>query len=405
MFQTRVLSDLSQKKIRELLKEMGCDNRGIDIMAPKADLILVYARGLDPRGANILKQEFLSSGGEVAVPWEALDLSQDKSEVLMMGTLSQYERVKKKLQEQPFDLPKLAKEIEEVIENHHSRPSLPWDHQECEIMGVLNVTPDSFYDGGEYNRVEEAVDRGIAMTEEGADIIDIGGESTRPGSERISAEKELDRILPVIEELDAKLDIPISVDTYKPKVAEEAVKAGADMINDVFGLRKEGMAEKISELDVPIIIMHMQGTPKNMQDSPQYKDVIGDITSYFYERINFAKEHGIKEENIILDPGIGFGKKFHHNIEIIRRLEEFCSLGFPILLGASRKSFLGEILGKKAKNRLYGSLAVSALAVEKGVSILRVHDVVENKDVVRTTEALMDYSWQKNPEMNRERKN
>ncbi|MEF8835554.1 MAG: dihydropteroate synthase [Candidatus Thermoplasmatota archaeon] len=388
MFQTRVLSDLSQEEIKELLKDMGCDKRGIEIMAPKSDMILISANGLDPRGANILKQEFLSSGGEVAVPWEALDLSDEKSDILMMGTPSQYERVKKKLQEQPFDLPKLAEEIEEAIENHYSSTSLPWDHEDCEIMGVLNVTPDSFYEGGEYERVEEAVERGIAMAEEGADIIDIGGESTRPGSDRISVEKELERILPVIEELDSKLDIPISVDTYKPKVAEEAVEAGADIVNDVFGLRKEGMAEKISELDVPIIIMHMQGTPKNMQKSPQYEDVIDDITEYFYERIEFAKDKGIKEENIILDPGIGFGKKLNHNLEIIRRLDEFCSLGHPILLGASRKSFLGEILGKEAENRLFGSLAVSTLAVEKGVSILRVHDLMENKDVVKTVEAV-----------------
>jgi len=392
MFQTRVLSDLTQREIKELLKKMGCDKRGVDIMAPKADMILISAKNLDPRGANILKQEFLSSGGEVAVPWEALDLSEEKSEILMMGTPSQYERVKKKLQEQPFDLPELAKEIDEAIENHNSKPSLPWSDRECNIMGVLNVTPDSFYDGGEYNRVEKAVERGISMAEEGADVIDIGGESTRPGSERISTEKELERILPIIDELDERLDIPLSVDTYKPEVAEEAVKAGADIVNDVFGLRKEGMAEKISELDVPIIIMHMQGRPKNMQDSPQYEDVVDDIATYFYERIKFAKDKGIKEENIILDPGIGFGKKLHHNLEIIRRLEEFCSLGYPILLGASRKSFLGEILGKKAEERLYGSLAISALAVEKGVSILRVHDVMENKDVVQTGEALQSSS-------------
>ncbi|MFW5946135.1 MAG: dihydropteroate synthase [Candidatus Natronoplasma sp.] len=392
MFQTRVLSDLSQTEIKGLLKKMGCDKRGIEIMAPKSDMILVSAKNLDPRGANILKQEFLSAGGEVAVPWEALDLSEEKSDILMMGTPSQYERVKKKLREQPFDLPELAEEIEEAIENHHSKPYLPWSDKECNIMGVLNITPDSFYDGGEYDRVEKAVERGISMAKKGADIIDIGGESTRPGSERISTEKELRRILPVIEELNERLEIPISVDTYKPEVAEEAVKAGADIVNDVFGLRKEGMAERISELDVPIIIMHMQGSPKNMQDSPRYEDVIDDITTYFYERIKFAKENGIREENIILDPGIGFGKKVEHNLEIIRRLEEFCSLGHPILLGASRKSFLGEILGKEADERLYGSLAVSALALEKGVSILRVHDVRENKDVVKTVNALQSSS-------------
>jgi len=388
MFQTRVLSDISPEETRKLLKEMGCDEKGVEIMAPKGEMILISAKGLDPRGANILKQEFLSSGGEVAVPWEALDLSEDESDVLMMGTPSQYERVKKKLQNQPFQLPKLAEEIDETIQNYYNTPSLPWDNDGCEIMGVLNVTPDSFYDGGEYNRVEEAVERGISMAEEGADIIDIGGESTRPGSKRISVEEELDRILPVIEELDRRLDVLISVDTYKPEVAEKSVEAGADIINDVFGLRKEGMAEKIGELDVPIIIMHMQGTPKNMQNSPEYENVIDDIVSYFYERIKFAKKHEINEENIILDPGIGFGKSLDHNLEIIRRLDEFCSLGYPILLGASRKSFLGKILNKEAEDRLYGSLAVSSLAVQKGASILRVHDVVENKDVVQTVEAL-----------------
>jgi len=261
MFQTRVLSDISPEETRKLLKEMGCDEKGVEIMAPKGEMILISAKGLDPRGANILKQEFLSSGGEVAVPWEALDLSEDESDVLMMGTPSQYERVKKKLQNQPFQLPKLAEEIDETIQNYYNTPSLPWDNDGCEIMGVLNVTPDSFYDGGEYNRVDEAVEKGISMAEEGADIIDIGGESTRPGSKRISVEEELDRILPVIEELDRRLDVLISVDTYKPEVAEKSVEAGADIINDVFGLRKEGMAEKIGELDVPIIIMHMQGPP------------------------------------------------------------------------------------------------------------------------------------------------
>ncbi|MBS3782124.1 MAG: dihydropteroate synthase [Candidatus Thermoplasmatota archaeon] len=388
MFQTRVLSDLSPEEIRELLKDMGCDKRGIEIMAPKADMILISAKGLDSRGANILKQEFLSAGGEVAVPWEALDLSEEKSDILMMGTPSQYERVKKKLKEQPFDLPKLAEEMDKSIKNYYKKSVLPWDHEGCQIMGVLNVTPDSFYDGGEYNRVEKAVERGVSMAEKGADIIDIGGESTRPGSKRISVQKEMERILPVIEDLDSRLEILLSVDTYKPEVAEEAVKAGADVVNDVFGLRKEGMAEKIAELDVPVIIMHMQGEPKNMQKDPQYEDVLNDISSYFYERIKVAKDRGIREENIILDPGIGFGKKLQHNLEIIDRLDELCSIGPPIVLGASRKSFLGEVLGKKAENRLYGSLAVAALAVEKGVSILRVHDVMETKDVVKTVESL-----------------
>ena len=390
MFQTRVLSNLNQKRRHSLLERLGCEKRGVEIMAPKAEHKLVYARGLDPRAANIVKQEFLAAGGEVAVSWEALNISEQTSEIIMMGTHSQYRRVLKKLKEQPFDLKLLAKEVQESIENFDEPPQIPWSSKNTEVMGVLNVTPDSFYDGGEFDVKEKAVDRALTMIDQGADIIDIGGESTRPGSERISVEEEKDRILPVIEEITDHRDISISIDTYKPEVAEAAINAGADMVNDVFGLRTEGMPEKIAELGVPVIIMHMQGTPKTMQKNPTYEDVITDISSFFLERAQVAKNAGIDTDNIILDPGIGFGKKLHHNLEILHRLEEFNSLGFPLLLGASRKSFLGEILDKPSEERLWGSIAVAALVVEKKVRILRVHDVSETLDAVRTIEAILD---------------
>ncbi|MFW5907694.1 MAG: dihydropteroate synthase [Candidatus Natronoplasma sp.] len=384
MFETRVLSDLTKKEISGLLTRIGCDEKGVEIMTPKADHFLIYARGLDPRGANIVKQEFLSAGGETAVAWKTLNLSIDESEILMMGTRSQYQRVMEKLEEQPFDLPGLAEEIESALKSYRGSESA----QSCEVMGILNVTPDSFFDGGRYEAVESAVERGVKMEKDGADIIDIGGESTRPGSERISVEEELERVIPVIEELAPLIDTPISIDTYKPEVAEEAVEAGAEMVNDVFGLRQEGMPEAVSELGVPVVMMHMQGRPKHMQKDPTYRDVMGDISSFFLKRIEAAHEAGIKDENIIIDPGIGFGKGLEHNLEIIRRLDEFTSFGYPVLLGASRKSFLGEILGKEAEERLYGSLAVAASAVEKGASILRVHDVKETVDVVETMEAV-----------------
>ncbi|MEF8874449.1 MAG: dihydropteroate synthase [Candidatus Thermoplasmatota archaeon] len=387
MFETRVLSDLSQEKIRGLLSSIGCDERGIEIMTPKADHLLLYAKGLDSRAANIVKQEFLSAGGETAVAWKTLELTDEKSEILMMGTRSQYERVREKLKGQPFDLPELAEEIKRSIESYGEAKNDLWEKKGCQVMGVLNVTPDSFFDGGKYDGVKKAVQHGIEMEEEGADIIDIGGESTRPGSERISIEEELERVLPVIEELSSKIDIPISIDTYKPEVAEEAVDAGAEMVNDVFGLRQEGMPEKVAQLDVPVVIMHMQGKPKDMQEDPTYEDVIGEISSFLLERIETAKKAGVSEENIIIDPGIGFGKKLEHNLEIINRLDEFTSFGYPVLLGASRKSFLGEVLGKE-EERLYGSLALASSAVEIGVSILRVHDVSETADVVKTVEAL-----------------
>jgi len=388
MFQTRVLSDIRRQKIKELLNRIGCDPKGVEIMAPKAEHFLVYARGLDPRGANILKQEFLSSDGEVAVSWGALDISTKDTEVLMMGTMDQFKRVEGKLEEQPFDLPRLAEEINRTLRSYREKRELPWGGEPCQVMGILNVTPDSFYDGGRYSREEDAVKRALEMEKNGADMIDIGGESTRPGSERVSVEEELERVLPVIEEVAPEVDVPISIDTHKPRVAEEAVKAGADIINDVFGLRKEGMPEKVAALDVPVIIMHMQGRPKDMQEDPEYDDVVTDICSFFYERIELAKKAGVKKDNIIIDPGIGFGKNLEHNLEILARLDEFSSLGCPVLLGASRKSFLGEILDKRSENRLYGSLAAASLAVEKRVSILRVHDVAETVDAVETISSI-----------------
>lgn len=388
MFGVRVLSNLDKLGIRREIEKIGCSERGIEIMLPKSRFRIVYARGLDPKAANIVKQEFLSAGGEAAVGWEALNMTEEESQIIMLATLRQYKRVLKKLREQPFDLGTLADEIEEALENFHTLPEIPWGGRDQQVMGVLNVTPDSFYDGGKYDVQGRAVERGIEMAEQGADIIDIGGESTRPGSERISLEEERDRVIPIIEKLSEKIEVPISIDTYKPEIAEDAIKAGATIINDIFSLRKEGMVEKVSELDVPVILMHMKGTPKEMQENPTYGDVIADITDFFLERIEYALDAGISRENIILDPGIGFGKKLQHNLEIIRRIDEFSSLGYPVLLGASRKSFLGAILGKEAKDRLYGSLAVASYASNKNVSILRVHDVKETVDALKVVRAI-----------------
>lgn len=388
MFKTRVLSTFKQSEIEAMLEKMGVETAGIEIMTPKAEHRLVYAQGLDPRAANIVKQEFLSAGGEAAVSWEALNLSEEESKIVMMGTIAHYNRACKKLKMQPFDLDELANEIEKSVRYYDEPKELPWHPDSCQVMGILNVTPDSFYDGGEFNAVDEAVERAVKMDKKGADIIDIGGESTRPGSERVSLEEEKERVIPVIEKVSKKVDALISIDTYKPEIAEAAVDAGADIVNDIFGLRKEGMAEKVAELDVPVILMHMQGTPRNMQENPQYDEVVNDISKFFLERIEHAKNAGIKDQNIILDPGVGFGKKLEHNLEIIKRLDEFNSLGYPVLLGASRKSFLKGVLNKEVDERLYGSLAVAANAVEKDVAILRVHDVEETVDVVKTIEAV-----------------
>lgn len=255
------------------------------------------------------------------------------------------------------------------------------------VMGILNLTPDSFSDGGRFIKVGAAVSHAKKMIKEGADIIDIGGESTRPGSQPVSVEEELKRVIPIIEEL-SKSDTLISIDTYKPEVAVKAVESGASMINDVNGLRTEGMAEVASTHSIPVVVMHMQGTPKNMQEKSHYKNVVDDINSFFEERISYALEKGIKKENIILDPGIGFGKTLEHNLEIIRNLKEFKRHNLPLLVGPSRKSFIGQILDLPADERLEGTLASVVACVLNGADMVRVHDVMETVRAVKIVDAI-----------------
>jgi dihydropteroate synthase len=259
------------------------------------------------------------------------------------------------------------------------------------LMGILNVTPDSFYDGGRFQNLDVALKRVEKMIEEGALIIDVGGESTRPGSLPVTVEEELDRVIPVIEKIRENFDVFLSIDTYKAKVADEALSAGADMINDISGLNFDfEMVKVVSRWKSPLVIMHIKGKPRDMQKDPHYEDVVEEIKSYWLKSIVMAKDNGIQDDQIILDPGIGFGKKLEHNIEIFRKLESFKALGYPLLLGFSRKSMIGMILGGiPPEERLEGTLALTAYAVMKGVEILRVHDVRENKRVIDVIEALM----------------
>ncbi len=257
-------------------------------------------------------------------------------------------------------------------------------------MGVLNVTPDSFSDEGRFFKFDDAVRQGMKMAEEGADLIDIGGESTRPGSNPVSLEEELSRVIPVIESLSQQIDIPISIDTYKAEVAKEALDAGARMINDISALRFDPELKKIAaKYDVPVVLMHIQGTPKNMQQNPWYEDVIGEIIGYLKESIQIAVEAGIEREKIIIDPGIGFGKRLEDNLNILKNLKKFSILNCPILIGCSRKSFIGKILNLPAEERLEGSLAALAVAVMNGANLVRVHDVKESKRVVSIVDAIL----------------
>lgn len=256
------------------------------------------------------------------------------------------------------------------------------------IMGILNITPDSFSDGGLFIEVDKAVTHAKQMVEEGADIIDIGGESTRPGSDTISDDEELKRIKPIITRLIKEVNVPISIDTYKPKVVEECLKLGAHLVNDITGLRNKEMMNVVAEYKVPVVIMHMKGMPKNMQENPAYEDVVNEIKEFFSDRIIEARKTGIND--IIIDPGIGFGKTTKHNLQILKRLSEFKSLGYPILVGPSRKSFIGNITGLSVNERLEGTLASISIAIINGANIVRVHDVKECKRAVQIAEAIRE---------------
>lgn len=265
------------------------------------------------------------------------------------------------------------------------------------IMGILNATPDSFSDGGRFFGFENAVQRGKYLAAEGADILDIGGESSRPFAEAVSEAEEMDRVIPVIEALAGEVDIPVSIDTVKAAVAREAVKAGAGMINDISAMEQDpAMAAVVKEADLPVILMHMKGTPETMQINPEYEDLLNDIARYLQKRADFAVEAGIKKERIILDPGIGFGKTVRHNLALINHMDMIASLGFPVLVGPSRKSFLQKILAQEAGENLSadsdecenGTLAALAVAVVKGCHIVRVHDVKRAKSCLTTLDAI-----------------
>jgi dihydropteroate synthase len=261
--------------------------------------------------------------------------------------------------------------------------------ERTQIMGIINVTPDSFSDGGQFFDSEVAVEHARKLVSHGADIIDVGGESTRPGSEPVSMEDELNRVIPVIEGIAHDVSIPISIDTCKSQVAKAALDAGASIINDISATRFDPkIAEVASECAVPLILMHMQGTPKNMQKNPVYKDVMGDIIEFLNERVEFAVSKGVPLEKIIIDPGIGFGKDLKHNYDIIKRLGELKELNLPILIGTSRKSFIGTTLGLDVNERLQGSLATVTMSIINGADIVRVHDVRETAIVAKMTDAI-----------------
>lgn len=377
------------------MKKVGVDPTGIKLMERKSLHFNLKVEGIDPRTANLLKQEMLSLGGDVAVDGRGLDCSTQQTDALIMGTQKHFEKLILKLGQYP-DLQSLGQSIKETIRNISKiqfaircrKKTLSLGKRTL-LMGVLNVTPDSFSDGGLFFDKENAIAHGIRMFEEGADIIDIGGESTRPGSKPLELEEELRRIIPVIESLSKKVEVPISIDTYKSAVAQRAIEAGAEIINDISGLRFDpSLAQVAARENTPLVLMHIRGTPETMQKDIYYESLFSEILHYLKGSIQMAESAGVDPQQIIVDPGIGFGKTAEDNFLIIKNLYEFRILGKPILLGTSRKSFIGKILNEAAGGRLEGTLSSIAIGVLNGAHVIRSHDVLQAKKAITVADAI-----------------
>ncbi|RLC53564.1 MAG: dihydropteroate synthase [Candidatus Cloacimonadota bacterium] len=385
----RILSIKNIDQAHAELAKIKVSSQGIEVMAPKCLGLSIKLTDVHIGAANILKQEMLSIGGDAAVARGVVNGVEKTSDVILLGNADKIKKLIKKLDHQSiFGLTEIRKALKRLISvplqnttHHFSIGSSTMDFSQTRIMGILNVTPDSFSDGNKYLSVNEAVDHALQMVEDGADIIDVGGESTRPGAQKIDIQAELDRVIPVIEKIRKNSSIPISIDTYKSQVAEQAISVGANIINDVSALRfDKKMIELLKKNNkIPIIMMHMLGTPQTMQVEPYYDDVIEEILVFFEERLKFCRSNGIELDRIILDPGIGFGKRQQDNLQILNKLSEFKCFGVPVLLGASRKSFIGRIYDSNSEDRLAGSMAATALACEAGLQIVRVHDVKEQR--------------------------
>lgn len=392
MLNVRAVKIENLNEARKILAEVGPDAGGIAVMAPKAVHRVIKVENLSLKAAIMLKQEMLSKGGEAAVSRGVGDLSVVASDVLLMATARQFRSLIPKLKAQPFGLAKLAELLAKTLDNlegkHYPEAlscrgyNLPLGKKTL-VMGILNVTPDSFSDGGSYFDIGKAIDHAHQMVEAGADIIDIGGESTRPKADYVPAEEELERVIPVLKRLVQAVKVPVSIDTYKAQVARHALEEGAHIINDVWGFKADkDMAGVVAAYpDVPVVLMHNQ-------KGHEYKSLMDDILSSLRESVSLGLEAGVKAENIILDPGIGFGKDAEQNLEVMHRLWEFKTLGYPLLLGTSRKSFIGNTLELPVTDRVEGTAATVSFGITQGADIVRVHDVKEMARVAKMTDAM-----------------
>jgi dihydropteroate synthase len=383
-------------------EKIGATLPGRNIMVNKIFPVALKIKGVKPRAADILKQEMLSRMGDVVTSRDSLVQTEGTTDVIILGTEKSIRSLAEKIKMQPFGLKMLSEDITAYLsllsENKRQKTIaignkiFDFDNISCGalVMGILNITPDSFFDGGLYNQKENAFRRAEEIVKEGADIIDAGGMSSRPGSQPVSIDEELARVIPVIEHIRDNYDVLISVDTYRSEVAAEALRAGACIVNDISGLvMDEKIISVAAEARASLVIMHMRGTPLTMQENPFYGDVIDEIYDFLYSRSCAAITAGVESSRIIVDPGIGFGKKLEHNIEILAKLKDFTNMGFPVMAGASRKSFIGSLLGGlPADERLYGSVSAAVCAFINGAGILRVHDVKQTMEALKIAAAI-----------------
>ncbi|MDY0211860.1 MAG: dihydropteroate synthase [Desulfuromonadaceae bacterium] len=392
--QMRILSVSTPEQVRAQMEAIGVDPGGIQRMTGKAAHLNILLHGVSCGGANILKQEMLSLGGDAAVARGTVCCSVTHSDVMLMGTLRQLHALSRRLTVQPFGLKKVGQDLAALLERHGRPPHLlkgrgvTLDLGRPCVMGILNATPDSFHDGGTCANLDALLRRAAKQVRGGADLFDVGGESTRPGAPQVELEAELERVLPLIEALKREFDLPVSVDTNKAEVARLSLECGAAFVNDISGLTFDPhMAQVAAQGRAGVFIMHTPARPDVMQKHTNYTDLITEVIASLKASAVRAQEAGVASDSIALDPGIGFGKNVSGNLTLIQRLQEITDLGYPVLLGTSRKGLIGHVLKQpQTSQRLAGSLATIVLGLAHGARIFRVHDVEPSRQA-------LDMAW------------
>ena len=383
--------------LRYELKNIGVHQASIETFMNKSAILPLKVLKVRTPAANIIKQEMLACGGDCAVHAGCVVCAQDHSDILLLGTKKHYRLLLQKMAMMPyFGLPKIKEELQSFLENAPLKTILAdnrvleYDH--VVVMGILNITPDSFYADSRVRSIDEVINRAGQMLRDGAEILDIGGESTRPGSDSINPQEEIARIVPVVEALRKEYPQSIlSIDTYHSETAGATLASGADIINDISAMEyDEKMIDVVVKNNAPVILMHMRGTPKNMQQNTEYGNIVEEVTKYLKERAEMLRGHNFPKEKIILDPGIGFAKNAEQNLKLMQGLSEMTGSDYPVLLAASRKSTIGKVLGDlPPEARLAGTIATSCQAVYAGANMVRVHDVKENIQAIRMLEAII----------------